>query len=461
MFFKTLSTSILLVSIATQIQAIDEMPIAKAGQCFTTSFYPPKVKKTVKTVATKRIKLSESTVKYDVIPAQYTWVEKRIKISDGKEKIIVIPASYKVVHERILLTEGDKEWKTSLDKNAPKAFNSCIQAAKSSGMDMLTAQNGTCYYEHYKPAKYTTTTQRILASEASQRIESIPATYRSITKKIATTSTTMKLIPIPIKYKKVKEDVTIAPARSEWQKTTCQNRSCNQSEVLCLVEVPRTFKTVTKKVILQQAIAKKVAVKPIYKYIEAEELVTPASTRTISIPATYKNINRTQKTQDEKYFWSTNQYKNASTRITSQCNKLCLVEKEPKYTTVTKKVLLHPATTKRIVTPPKYKTVRIRKVLKEASFKTIVVPSEYEEVRVERERTKGYAKWIPIICESTMTKSLIRKVQQALKFQGFYHSEVDGIWDIESKSAVRAYQKANNLAVTKLSIETMKSLGIQ
>ncbi|HIM93709.1 MAG TPA: peptidoglycan-binding protein, partial [Campylobacterales bacterium] len=80
---------------------------------------------------------------------------------------------------------------------------------------------------------------------------------------------------------------------------------------------------------------------------------------------------------------------------------------------------------------------------------------------VERERTKGYAKWIPIICESTMTKSLIKKVQQALKFQGFYHGEVDGIWDIESKSAVRAYQKANNLAVTKLSIETMKSLGIQ
>jgi len=160
------------------------------------------------------------------------------------------------------------------------------------------------------------------------------------------------------------------------------------------------------------------------------------------------------------YFWSDDSLKNAPTRARSQCDKICLTQTPPQYKTVTKQVLITPASSKKVKTPAQYKTIRVRKVIQEESFKTITVPAEYKEVRIERERTKGFAKWMPIICESNMTPSFIKKVQQALKYQGFYHGEVDGIWGQEEKSAVRAYQKANKLTVTKLSIETMKSLGI-
>ena len=439
----------------------EEMPImAKPGQCFTKSFYPPKYTKTVKTTSTKRVKLSESTVKYKVIPPVYSWHEERVKISDGTEKIVTSPAVYKTVYERILLEPSKKSWRKNVGAHSQKAFNSCVQAAEKSGMNIQNVEVGTCYYEHFQPAKYETVTEKLLAAEASQRIEAIPAQYRTITKKITTSNSTMKLIPVPIKYKKVQEKVVVAPARSEWKKTTCNNRGCNQSEVVCLVEVPRTYKTVTKKVILKPAIAKKVAVEPVYKYVKAQELVSPATSKVIPIPAKYTTINRIKKISDAKYTWSDVSARNESSRIHTECDKICLVETAAKYKKVARKVVVTPAISKKLKTPAKYTMVKVRKVEKEASFDTITVPAEYIEVKVERERTKGYSKWMPMVCESNMTPSLVKKVQQALKFQGFYRGSIDGIWNFEAKNAVRAYQKANGLAVTKLSIETMKSLGI-
>jgi hypothetical protein len=449
------------ISIST-LSALDKMPItAKPGQCFTKSFYPPKYKKTIKTTSTKRVKLSESTVKYEVIPAKYSWHEERVKISDGTQKNIVYPAEYKTVYEKVLVEPEKNVWRKGNKQHSQKVATACIQAAKMAGMNIDTAQSGTCFYEHFQAEKYATVTKRILVEEASERIESIPATYRTVTKKVATSNSTMKLLPVPIKYKKVQEKVEVSPAKSEWRKTTCENRGCNDSEVVCLTEIPATYKTVTKKIVLEPAVAKKVAVKPVYEYIKATELVTPAQTRTVPIPAKYKTLSQIQKVSDAKYSWSDASGMHDSSRLRTECDKICLVTTPAKYKTVAKRVVVKPASTQLVTTPEEYKNVKVKKVEKEASFKTVTVPAEYIEVQVERERTKGYAKWMPIICEDAITPTMVRQIQNALKFKGFYTGAIDGVWDFDVKAAVRAYQKANNLAVTRLSIETMKSLGIE
>jgi hypothetical protein len=453
---------LLVVMTIPSLAALDEMPIsAKPGQCFTKSFYPPKYKKTIKTTSTKRVKLSESTVKYEVIPAKYSWHEERVKISDGTQKNIVYPAEYKTVYEKVLVEPEKNVWRTDNSQHSKKATAACVQAARTNGMVIDKAQSGTCYYEHFEAEKYRTITKRILVEEASERIETIPATYRTVTKKVATSNSTMKLVPVPIKYKKVEENVVISPAKSEWRKTTCENRGCNASEVVCLTEIPATYKTVTKKIVLQPAVAKKVAVEPVYKYIKAIELVSPAKTRILPIPAKYKTLNQVKKVSDAKYSWSDASRMNTQTRLRTECDKICLVTTPAKYKTIKKRIVSKPASSKLVTTPEVYKNVKVKRVEKEAAFKTVKVPAEYVEVQVERERTKGYAKWMPIMCESAITPTIVRKVQNALKFKGFYTGEIDGVWDFDVKAAIRAYQSANNLAITRLSIETMKSLGIE
>ena len=461
---KKIPMSLIVLSFYTiaSANALEEMPIeAKPGQCFTKAFYPPQYKKVTSIKSTKKVLIKEGSVKYDVIPAKYKILEERVKVSDGKERVIVTPALYKTVRERLLVAPAKKVWRKELSSNSPKAFNSCVQAASSSGMDVQNAKVGTCFYEHFQPEKYVTTTSKILAAEASERIVVTPAKYKTIVKKIVTDSTTLKLLPSVAVYQKVKDKIAIEPARTEWRKTICEDRGCNQSEVLCLTEVPTTYKQITKRIVLQPTVKKSVPVTPKFKTVKIEQMVTPAQTQKVPIPAKYKTITQQKKVEDSKYYWTDASGQYASTRIKSQCNKICLTQTEAKYKTVSKQIVVTPASSKKVKTPEKYTMVKVKKIVEPAKYKKVVIPEEYITVITERERTKGYAKWIPMICEGMLTPNIVKKVQRALQLQGFYQGNVNGIWNLESKSAARAYQKEKGLAVTnKLSVETMKSLGV-
>ena len=50
--------------------------------------------------------------------------------------------------------------------------------------------------------------------------------------------------------------------------------------------------------------------------------------------------------------------------------------------------------------------------------------------------------------KTTFNQSTIRSVQQELKTSGYYHGKIDGVVGPNTKSAIRAYQKDQNLAVT-------------
>jgi len=452
----------MVILVSTLFADRDSMPVnAKSGQCFTKSFYPPKYKKTTRVKLTKRVIINDASVKYEVIPAKFHWYKERVQISDRKEKIIVTPAIYKTVYKKVLVKPSRKIWRRSLNLNDAKAFKSCVDSASQSGMNVLSAEVGTCYYEHNQPERYETTTEKILVSEASERIIVTPAQYKTYTKKIVVDSTTDKLIPSVSVYKKVKDKVTIEPAHTEWRKTVCQDRGCNQSEVVCLIEVPTKYREITKRIVLKPAVKKRVAVTPIYENVKVEERISPVKERRIAIPARYKTIFKEKKISEDRYFWSDASLKNARTRLTSECNKICLTETPAKYRKIAQKVLVRPASSRKVVIPKKYKTVKVKKIERKAFFKKVVIPAEHVTVITERERTRGYAKWMPMVCEDNLTPKIVKKVQTALANEGFYHGEIDGIWDIESKKSAREYQKAKGLGVTsKLSVETMTSLGI-
>jgi regulator of extracellular matrix RemA (YlzA/DUF370 family) len=433
----------------------DDLPPAKPGQCFTKAFFPAKYATT-----TERVLASEASEKVQVIPAKYGWGTEKIKVSDGTQRVVTVPATYKTVYERVLSKPASQTWRTSLSTNAPEASNTCVQSAAAAGMNVSGATPGTCFYEHYKPAKYQTTTEKVLASEASEKVQAIPAKYRTVTKRILVSEGTERLVTSPAQYKTVKERIQVSPARTEWKKTKCGDRGCNQSEVVCLVEIPAVYKTVTKKVVAKPAATRKVTTPPQYKTVKVQELVQPASSRTIPIPATYKTVTRKEKVQDATYFWSDASGKNARTRSTKQCDKICLTATPAKYNKVSKRVVVTPPSTKTVTTPAKYTTVKIKKLIAPASERRIAIPATYKTVTKKRMIADGYAKWVPIVCKSNMTKPTIQRVQQALKSAGYYNGPIDGIWGSASKSATRAYQKAKGIPVAGLSVATMESLGL-
>ena len=456
----TLKLSLIAAAVMTTANAQsaidgDDLPPAKPGQCFTKAFFPAKYATT-----TERVLASEASEKVQVVPAKYGWGTEKIKVSDGTQRVVTVPATYKTVYERVLSKPASQTWRTGLNTNASEASNTCVQSAAASGMNVSAATPGTCFYEHYKPAKYQTTTQKVLASEASQRIEAIPAKYKTVTKRILVSEGTEKLVKSPAQYKNVSERIQVSPARTEWKKTKCGDRGCNQSEVVCLVEIPAVYNTVTKKVVAKPAATRKVTTPAQYKTVKVQELVQPASSRAIPIPATYKTVTKKAKVQNAAYSWSNASGKNAKSRITSQCNKICLTATPEKYNKVSKKVVATPASTKTLTTPAKYTTVKIKKLVAPASEKRQAIPATYKTVTKRSMVADGYAKWVPIVCKSNMTRPTIQRVQSALKAAGYYNGPIDGVWGSASKAGTRAYQKAKGIPVAGLSVATMESLGL-
>jgi len=450
-----IATAILTTANATSAIDGDDLPPARPGQCFTKAFFPAKY-----TTTTERVLVSEPSEKVEVIPAKYGWVTEKIKVSDGTERVITSPPRYKTVYEKMLVKPAQQTWRTSLSPNAPEASDTCVQSAGAAGMNISGARPGTCYYEHYIPEKYTTTTQKVLAAEATEKVIAVPAKYRTVTKKILVSEGTERLVKQPAQYKTVKQKVLIAPARTEWKKTRCADRGCNQSEVVCLVEIPATYKTVTKQVVAKPARTRKVTTPPVYKTVQIQELVQPATTRTIPVPARYKTVTQTKKVSDGRYTWSDASGKNARTRATNQCNRICLVAQPAVYKKVPKQVVAKPAMTRKVKTPAKYTTIRIKKLIQPASERRVAIPARYKTITKKKKIAEGYAKWVPIVCKSSINSTMITQVQRALKEKGFYSGPIDGIWGTESRNAIRAYQKAKGLPVAGLSMATMQSLGV-
>jgi hypothetical protein len=227
-----------------------------------------------------------------------------------------------------------------------------------------------------------------------------------------------------------------------------------------LVEIPATYKTITKQIVARPPQTKKVVTPPVYKTVRVQELVEPATTRTIPVPARYKTVTQKKKISDGKYTWSDASGKNARTRITDQCNKICLVASRPVYNKVAKQVVAKPAVTRKVRTPEKYTTIRVKKLIEPARERRVTIPAVYKTVTKKKKVAEGYAKWVPVVCKTSLTNTMITQVQEALRDKGYYHGPIDGVWGTESKRAMRAYQRANGLPVADLSMTTMKSLGL-
>ena len=163
---------------------------------------------------------------------------------------------------------------------------------------------------------------------------------------------------------------------------------------MCLVEVPATYKTITKRV-----------------------LVSPATTREIVNPA--------------------------------------------KYTTVRKQIIKTPAMERKIDIPAEYKMVKIRRMTSPALVQRIAIPEEFQNVSKRELMTEGRLEWREVLCNTNTTSDVIFSLQNKLKDAGYNPGPIDGDIGTTTMTAVKSYQKDKGLPVGELTIETLKSLGLR
>lgn len=174
------------------------------------------------------------------------------------------------------------------------------------------------------PATYETVIQRVLVKEQALTYRVVPPVYEIETEQLLVVPEQTETVVIPAEYETFTEQVLVRPAYVTWkpgaglfgrQPSGEDNITLATGEVLCRVEVPaqydtvsRTrlktpervetrviparFRTIERQVLREPAQVVEEILPAEYEEVEVQRLVTPEQQETIVVPATYKTIEK-------------------------------------------------------------------------------------------------------------------------------------------------------------------------
>ncbi|MCP5267072.1 MAG: peptidoglycan-binding protein [Burkholderiaceae bacterium] len=178
-----------------------------------------------------------------------------------------------------------------------------------------TAKPGQCYARIYLPPKYRTVTERVVVRDArevvettpprfapvseqvlvrpgSARIEVIPAEFKWVEERVLVTPETRRLVEVPAQIEQVSEQVLVKAGYTTWKKGRGPIQRIDKAtgEIMCLVEVPPVYKTVTRSVVKRPASVREEVVPAVYRTVRTQTMVKPATTREVPVAAQYRTV---------------------------------------------------------------------------------------------------------------------------------------------------------------------------
>lgn len=432
---------------------MEALPNAKAGQCFAKVLTPAQYK-----TVTEKVMIREAANKIEIIPAKYQIVEQKVEIKPASEKILEIPAVYKRVEEKILMSPERLVWRKGRSHKSGTAPASWVASALTSGVSG-TIEAGQCFVEYKQEARYKTVQEKLLKREASARIEIIPATYEWIQQKVLIKEASEKIITVPAVYETQENKMLERAAYTTWKKGRGPIEKLNDStgDIMCLIEVPAKYKTISKKVLKMPATTKRITIPAVYDTVKVRKLVTPAQEKRTEIPAEFQMLTKKVKESDEVIGWRA-QGSNGEGQVTGKV--ICRAKIDGIYKTISKQVIASPATTRKTVIPAENKLVKVRKLVTPAQEKKTEIPAIFSEVSKRKKVVEEKLAWRPILCETNTSPGLVTKLQQALKNAGFNPGLIDGVMGRQTYVAIDKFQRKQGFETGGLTLRTLKALNV-
>ena len=193
---------------------------------------------------------------------------------------------------------------------APAYSPTPVQGAVSTIPPMPAARPGECYAmvrrpEQYRtvqkrivkrpaherievvPARYARGTETVTVQEGYERLEIVPATFKTVTERVLVREASSRWVTTEPRYKTVQERVLVRPARSVWKpgRGPIERIDNATGEIMCLVEEPAIYKTVTRRELVQAPDAREVQVPAQYRTVTRRVIDQPAQVRRVRVPA--------------------------------------------------------------------------------------------------------------------------------------------------------------------------------
>jgi hypothetical protein len=146
------------------------------------------------------------------------------------------------------------------------------------------------------PARYETVSEQVMVEKGSLQLKVIPAEYGFVTERVMVEPARKRLVHVPAQYELINERVMIKPASAVWKLGTgpIQNIDEATGEILCLVETPAQYQSVSKSVLKTPSSTHEVEDPPVYKTIKRRVITTRARTEMVDTPSKYKTVQVTK-----------------------------------------------------------------------------------------------------------------------------------------------------------------------
>ncbi len=280
----------------------DDMEV---GQCYAEYYRPARYK-----METERVLADEGGQHVEIIPAKYETVTEKVLVREASEKLVKVPAQYKTVTEKVLVRPAYTTWKVS-ECSGGACITGAPNAVRVPGVaERIDQDTGEVMCLVRIPAQYRTVTKRVMVSPPTTKKITIPAVYKTVKVRKMVSPPQKRVISTPEKYQTLTKRVKVADADTQWylvgSSAAAQAKKDGYratGEVFCKRARPARYKMVTKRVMVSPPSTKTVTIPAEYKTVKVRKMVTPPEEKRVTIPAEYQTVTRKEKIADGHMEW--------------------------------------------------------------------------------------------------------------------------------------------------------------
>ncbi|AXG71946.1 outer membrane protein A [Kordia sp. SMS9] len=394
-----------------------------------------------------QVMVSPAYKKLKVVPAKYTSVNETVVSKVAGEELAVVPAVYgtetfdivtKEASQRLVKipSTSSRETETVVVKEASYRLKVVPAVYETRTFDVVTRPA----YQKVVivPAVYETRDVVIPVKEASQRLEVIPAEWgqETVTYKKREFGSSIRVTPAS--FSNDFETVEVKPAAAEWQMSEIPPADCNSSNpddcrYWCYKAIPAQNEivpvkrlaadassertpdcdpntnggkpcgegTFTRTIMITPASTRVITIPEVTKTIKKTVMVTPPTTRIVDVPAEVKTMKRrvmvTPPTTERIEIPAVTE----TVKRTVITNESTRVEDIPSISKTYKKTVMTDApTTRAIPVVQKEKTLKTTKLVEDAKVVSTDVPAIFKTVTKEVLTKKGgLTTWKEVDCK--------------------------------------------------------------
>jgi len=136
------------------------------------------------------------------------------------------------------------------------------------------------------PPRYEMVTEQYVVREAYERMEVVPASFRTVTEQVEVAPPSVRYQSTEPVYENVTEQVLEQPARTVWKRGSgpIQRIDNATGEIMCLVEEPAIYRTVTRRVLRTPAQVQEIPVPGQTALVSKQVIDRPAEVRRVVVP---------------------------------------------------------------------------------------------------------------------------------------------------------------------------------